>query len=564
MMQPKIGKGVQIAISLVALILPWRAATGQNAPTASLAEQLRAQYKVVKMGPQDNGAKVLEPGTVLVVQKGGVIAVPYTSTTVCPSRYQDGKIDSPDALCPEMARKNSRPFKVGEKTYASQIDVDLKKEKISFRIIACDSCNGTNPGTSFKSEVIFQFAPGFLEHASVPEVEDTIGDILAMDNGSALQAPQATSSQSEDAGSTLLTNNAVLKMTSFKLGDPVILDKIKTSQCNFDTSPDALIKLKQAGVSDAVLQAMIAAASVPPEPALLDSGENSQTTRLSGLYFMQETGAQLQLNPDGSFSLEAQNGRVSPGHFTVNGETLALTYVATGRSSFFKIQGDKFYSDTGKAWVRQGDAPTPAPQPPPALEINCSNYDSCMRSGGVSLELAKGAEAFAGYQKASQLDPSKADAWAGMGNAYFQMGQYDDAVSMWDKALELGATLSSFVCHAKAACGDTGDFLLSTKEISFVNKKGEKEFAAAPSAVTSEVGTPPVLFGNGRIAAYYLQLRFSGKNYRFYYDPKSLQCRSNFLCSEPGLTQQKVFADYVHETLVKMAAGAFGSQPNKP
>jgi len=92
------------------------------------------------------------------------------------------------------------------------------------------------------------------------------------------------------------------------------------------------------------------------------------------------------------------------------------------------------------------------------------------------------------------------------------MGQYDDAVSMWDKALELGTTLSSSVCHAKAACGDTGDFLLSTKEVSFASKKGEKEFAAASSAVTSEVETPSVLFGNGRIVAYYLQLRFSGKN----------------------------------------------------
>jgi len=168
------------------------------------------------------------------------------------------------------------------------------------------------------------------------------------------------------------------------------------------------------------------------------------------------------------------------------------------------------------------------------------------------------------FQEASHLDASKGDAWAGIGNADLQMGQYDDAATMWDKALELGTTLSSSVCHAKAACGDTGDFLLSTKEISFVNKKGEREFAAAPSAVTSEVGTPAVLFGNGRIVAYYFQVRFSGKNYRFYYGPKSSQCRSNFLCSEPGLTQQKVFADYVHGALVRMAAGHFGSQPSKP
>ncbi len=195
---------------------------------------------------------------------------------------------------------------------------------------------------------------------------------------------------------------------------------------------------------------------------------------------------------------------------------------------------------------------------------SCAEYDACLKAGTIAFEASQGVQSLANFSKASQLDPSKGDAWAGMGNAYLQIGQYEDAVTMWDKALALGATLSSSVCHAKAACGDTGDFLLSTKEVSFVTKKGEKEFAAPPSAVASEVGTPPVLFGNGRIAAYYLQLRFSGKNYRFYYGPKSLQCRSNFLCPEPGLTQQKVFADYVHGALVRMAAGDLGSRPNKP
>ena len=195
---------------------------------------------------------------------------------------------------------------------------------------------------------------------------------------------------------------------------------------------------------------------------------------------------------------------------------------------------------------------------------SCADYDACLKAGTIAFDASQGVQSLGNFRKASKLDPSKGDAWAGMGNAYLQIGQYEDAVRMWDKALELGATLSSSVCHAKAACGDTGDFLLSTKEVSFVSKKGEKEFAAAPSAVTSEVGTPPVLFGNGRIAAYYVQLRFSGKNYRFYYGPKSLQCRSNFLCSEPGLTQQKVFADYVHGALVRMAAGDFVSRPNKP
>ena len=53
-----------------------------------------------------------------------------------------------------------------------------------------------------------------------------------------------------------LTNADVIKMVQAKLGDAVIVSEIKHSTCKFDTSPHALIELKQAGVSDAVLQAM--------------------------------------------------------------------------------------------------------------------------------------------------------------------------------------------------------------------------------------------------------------------------------------------------------------------
>src|SRR5260370_26581467 len=288
-------------------------------------------------------------------------------------------------------------------------------------------------------------------------------------NSPSLDPQQARDGQSLPG---CLSNDEIINLVLAKMPDSVVLAKIKSSTCEFDTSSDALIKLKQAGVSDAALQAMVEA---PPPPPPTD------------------------------------------GTGTVN---------ASGAS--------------------------------------CNDYGACISSGNAALSSSQWDAALAAFHSASTLDAAKPDAWAGMGDAYLQMGQYNDAVSMWDKALELGATLSNSVCHAKAACGDTGDFLLSTKEISYVSKKGEKEFAAAPSASTSEVGTPPVLFGNGRIVAYYLQIRSSEKNYRFYYDPKSLHCRSNFLCYEPGLTQQQVFAAYVHGALLRMAAGDLGSRPNKP
>jgi hypothetical protein len=54
-----------------------------------------------------------------------------------------------------------------------------------------------------------------------------------------------------------LTNLDVLKMVETKLTHEVIVEKIRTSPCDFDTTPEALQKLKDAGVSDSVLLAMV-------------------------------------------------------------------------------------------------------------------------------------------------------------------------------------------------------------------------------------------------------------------------------------------------------------------
>jgi len=48
-------------------------------------------------------------------------------------------------------------------------------------------------------------------------------------------------------------------MQKLGLGDSVIVEKIKASSCSFDVGLDALKQLKEAGVSDSIVQAMIAA-----------------------------------------------------------------------------------------------------------------------------------------------------------------------------------------------------------------------------------------------------------------------------------------------------------------
>src|SRR5438445_5112691 len=56
---------------------------------------------------------------------------------------------------------------------------------------------------------------------------------------------------------TALSNADVIKMVEAKLSDDVIVSKIKSSPSHFDTSIDAILKLKAAGVSDALVRAMV-------------------------------------------------------------------------------------------------------------------------------------------------------------------------------------------------------------------------------------------------------------------------------------------------------------------
>src|SRR5260370_21506006 len=69
-----------------------------------------------------------------------------------------------------------------------------------------------------------------------------------------LSLPGATSLAQE-----VLTNDSVIQMVKAGLPEAVVIAKIKSTSSKFDLKPDSLVSLKKAGVSDKVLEAMVAA-----------------------------------------------------------------------------------------------------------------------------------------------------------------------------------------------------------------------------------------------------------------------------------------------------------------
>jgi uncharacterized membrane protein YgcG len=186
---------IEMAIMVVAAILAGISsplAAAQGAPTVSLEDQLKAQYTLVKMGADSGGAAVVEQGTVLVVKKGGILGTAYSDQNIFATKYENGAVHSPNPLgqkalgfgLGKLGRQapTTQFFQVNNKVYPAKLAVNLPKDQVLMSIVACDSCNNTDPKTFFKADVVFQFPKGTLANTNPSQVEDTIAGLLAIDD----------------------------------------------------------------------------------------------------------------------------------------------------------------------------------------------------------------------------------------------------------------------------------------------------------------------------------------------------------------------------------------------
>jgi len=200
-MSPKLTDLVPAIVLLAASVLT----ASVGAAQVSLQEQLAAQYKLAKMGSDSSGWSIVEEGTLLSIQKGGIKGSPYKTSFTRSATFQDGTVhaaadpasgkagDMKNKLCGVLKKCPTTPdavndesttkfFAKGDKVYPTKIDVNVGKDTVTMGIVACDTCNKTDPPTYNKANVVFVFAPGSLAKASAGQVEDTIGALLAISN----------------------------------------------------------------------------------------------------------------------------------------------------------------------------------------------------------------------------------------------------------------------------------------------------------------------------------------------------------------------------------------------
>jgi len=321
-------------------------------PSPSIEQQLRKQYALTRVG--SNGV-VVQAGTVLIVQADGIKANPASYSLFWPNNYKKdaGRVKQPMMTAKsgisKVNREELRFLQVGEKVYLAQMDI--KDANVVFGL---QSCGGANQNDiPYRAEVSFQLGKGYLNASTFKDIQETIGQVFAIDTAMASQGPEQTSGSSarhapvapppavlrlpatyanaqapadqlqlnadnsfslQEAGQayhgtfavngntvelsisepnipkttatlqgnnltdssgqtwvlreqsagtapggTKLQNEDIIKMAKAGFDDAIIIAKISSSKCQFDTSTDALIRLKQSGVTAAVLKAMVGA-----------------------------------------------------------------------------------------------------------------------------------------------------------------------------------------------------------------------------------------------------------------------------------------------------------------
>lgn len=131
----------------------------------------------------------------------------------------------------------------------------------------------------------------------------------------------------------VITNDEVVSLVKAGLSKQIVINKIRASKTNFDLSTDSLIKLKQAGVDDDIVNAMLEAKSGKTMPTTATSSGSTVSngdpndplaTHDFGIYMFEEK--------DGNRKMTQLLPNVSAQNRTGGGFTAAVTPFGLGKT----------------------------------------------------------------------------------------------------------------------------------------------------------------------------------------------------------------------------------------
>lgn len=199
--------------------------------------------------------------------------------------------------------------------------------------------------------------------------------------------------------------------------------------------------------------------------------------------------------------------------------------------------------DEGKSWDRLGGIPQPKSEVLAQRKgINEEGASDNRASTGMTVRIGTAGGCSNAATCAANADKS------------LRGGQYPEAMQAWDKVLELGGSVNFLVCRETGFTGcKPGTFLMTTKEVSFLDGKSQQVFSAPLSEVEvkgAQKALKDIVRSDPRPFVRF-KLKVSGKDYNFVFKPMYIPCTDTNppTCDEPGLSQQETVANYIARKL---------------
>ena len=160
----------------------------------------------------------------------------------------------------------------------------------------------------------------------------------------------------------VLTNKDIMRLTQVGLGAEVIITKIKISATAFDTSVEQLVALKEAGVEDSVIAAMVG------KGVAADAGKPKEDEE-SFIITYPAQGASPATSPDTTAPASGATSQTAPAAAAApapgsgfcdtlsgGGEGPEMVVIPAGRFRMGCVSGQDCY-DNEKTGARGGDCP---------------------------------------------------------------------------------------------------------------------------------------------------------------------------------------------------------------
>ncbi|GIU73101.1 MAG: hypothetical protein KatS3mg004_0188 [Bryobacteraceae bacterium] len=192
-----------------------------------------------------------------------------------------------------------------------------------------------------------------------------------------------------------------------------------------------------------------------------------------------------------------------------------------------------------------------------ALIADCSDYDACLTKAKSAFSSGQPVLGATALKKATELQPSKPEAWERLGMAYVRVGEFEKAEAAFDKALELGGRLSCQM-FVEGWRPRFATISVGKDEVSLRDNKGATLFAASTASVAIKAAGSGVPFLAEKPRGY-LRLRVASKEWTLNFVPQDEACEAvggYLACPQTGFVQQTWMANYLAKVIRRLGSGS--------